>query len=446
MLFVRLATLNAKGLNEKEKQLAILQLLKEKRVNIALIQETNLNIKKEKCFENLWESTSCVFNAGPNQSGNGVAIVSLDPNIIISHAYSDCKGKIISADILIHKEKFRLINVHFPNRDGGKCTDQKKFIESLDIHLQSKDPVIIGGDYNFVENPSVDRYPAPKRNADPTGKLWNEFCNIYDLRDTHIMKCRKPKFFTWRQGKSAASLDRFYVDKNVNIRNIEKYDCTSSDHDLVINELDISHGKRRGKGVWKCNNKVFEMSEFKIDLGVVFAREQMSPEFRTSPVTWWIKIKNKIKTLCIKYSKILQQKENEEKLKLENEVNKYKNAMGNENYEKKYYIAKRKLNDFILKNVKEKLNKQRYRNFGKNYFTTKEFFRQFRKKRRDAQIEKLKNKDGIVKTNTSDLLEIAKDFYTELYRKRNVDKETQKKFLEKVEKKINIADKKINIA
>ena len=50
MLFVRLATLNAKGLNEKEKQLAILQLLKEKRVNIALIQETSLNIKKRKMF------------------------------------------------------------------------------------------------------------------------------------------------------------------------------------------------------------------------------------------------------------------------------------------------------------------------------------------------------------------------------------------------------------
>ena len=66
--------------------------------------------------------------------------------------------------------------------------------------------------------------------------------------------------------------------------------------------------------------------------------------------------------------------------------------------------------------MKEKLTKQRYRNFGSNYFTTKEFFRQFRKKRRDGFIEKLKNKDGEEKTKNEELLDIAKDFYSELYK------------------------------
>ena len=46
MLFVRIATLNARGLSEKKKQLAILKLLKEKKVNIVLLQETNLTAKK----------------------------------------------------------------------------------------------------------------------------------------------------------------------------------------------------------------------------------------------------------------------------------------------------------------------------------------------------------------------------------------------------------------
>ena len=440
MLFVRLATLNTRGLNERKKQLAIVELLKEKKVNIAILQETNLSLKKEKSFEKIWEGTTCIFNAGPNKSGNGVAVISLDPNIHISHASSDCKGKIVSVGVEIHKEKFRLINVHFPNRDGGQCTDQKKFIDNFDIHLQSKDPIIIGGDFNFVENPSFDRYPTPKRNADPAGETWQKFCKIYDLKDSYIMKRHKGKFFTWKQKKASARLDRFYVDKNINIRNIEKYECASSDHDLVINELDISHGKRRGKGVWKCNNKVFEMNDFKTELRFLISKEQELPEYKTDPVNWWIKVKNKIKTLCIKYSNILKQNENEEKLKLENEVNRYKNVLGNENYEKKYFDAKRKLNDFILKNMKEKLIKQRYRNFGKNYFTTKEFFRQFRKARRDRQIEKLKDKEGLIKTDTSDLLEIAKDFYVNLYKKRNVDKEAQKMFLEKIEKKITNAD------
>ena len=78
MLFIRLATLNARGLTVQKKQLAILNLLKEKRVNIVLLQETNLTAKNEESLKKLWESTSCVFNAGPSKSGNGVAVISLD--------------------------------------------------------------------------------------------------------------------------------------------------------------------------------------------------------------------------------------------------------------------------------------------------------------------------------------------------------------------------------
>ena len=90
--------------------------------------------------------------------------------------------------------------------------------------------------------------------------------------------------------------------------------------------------------------------------------------------------------------------------------------------------------------MKEKLIKQRYRNFGKNYFTTKEFFRQFRKKRRDNFIEKLKNVNGESKTDTNDLLEIAHAFYSDLYKKRDTDNATQQFFIDKIQNKLSSAN------
>ena len=89
------------------------------------MQETNLNIKQEYSLKGLWEDANFILNCGPNQSGNGVAIVSLVPNIEMVHAFSDCNGKVMAVDIEMYQEKFRLVNVHFPNRDGGMCKEQK---------------------------------------------------------------------------------------------------------------------------------------------------------------------------------------------------------------------------------------------------------------------------------------------------------------------------------
>lgn len=423
------------------KQLAVYEFLREKNVHIAFLQETNLEVKNEYKLNSLWENSSFILNGGPNQSGNGVAVVSLVPDIKISHAASDCQGKILAVDIEVHGEKFRGINVHFPNRDGGSCKEQRDFIDSLDFYMQTRNPIIVGGDFNFVETPEKDRFPVPKINGDKaTAKHWAKFCTDYEIKEKAFSSFTGRKFYTWRMGKFNARLDRFYGDKNIKFRASEKYDFAASDHDLVVNEIDISQGKSKGKGLWKCNNKVFGMEGFKTDLALLIAKGMTEKDFVTHPDTWWIKMKGSIKTLCIKYSKVLKEKENEEKSKLENDVAKYKNDLENTRNGKKYYEAKKKLNDFLIRNMKEKLNKQKYKNFGNNYFTTKEFFRQFRKKRRENLIEKLKNVNGESKTETNDLLGIAHAFYSDLYKKRDTDKTMQQFFIDKIQNRLSTAN------
>ena len=91
---------------ERAKQLEVYNFLKEKNVHVAILQETNLNIKQEYSLKGLWEDANFILNCGPNQSGNGVAIVSLVPNIEMVHAFSDCNGKVMAVDIEMYQEKF----------------------------------------------------------------------------------------------------------------------------------------------------------------------------------------------------------------------------------------------------------------------------------------------------------------------------------------------------
>ena len=148
-------------------------------------------------------------------------------------------------------------------------------------------------------------------------------------------------------GKFNARLDRFYTGENIKVRTHEKYDFSGSDHDLYINEIDISHEKRKGKGIWKCNNRVFEMDEFKNELKSLMLQRTVNADFDLHPDTWWVKTKDAIKTLCIKNSRLLKEKENEEKQILEDEVQKFKYDLNSSTSGKKYYEAKKRLQVFF---------------------------------------------------------------------------------------------------
>ena len=61
--------------------------------------------------------------------------------------------------------------------------------------------------------------------------------------------------------------------------------------------------------------------------------------------------------------------------------------------------------------------KERYNNFGPNYFRTKEFFRKFKKGQKDSTITKLKDNQGIPHQDPEGILKVGKGLYSNLYKK-----------------------------
>ena len=112
----------------------------------------------------------------------------------------------------------------------------------------------------------------------------------------------------------------------------------------------------------------------------------------------------------------------------------------NENLKHQYQNAKSNLKAFLITKTKEKMVKERYNNFGPNYFKTKEFFRKFKEGQRDAFIEKLKDEHGRTQQTPEAILKTAKDFYDALYRKERVDLIKQERFLNLIQKKITDAN------
>ena len=86
----------------------------------------------------------------------GLAIIAGHKEIEFGQTLRDNEGRVMSVETKIHNQKFHIVNLHAPNTGGGThSSPQTIFFDNLDPFLQTNNPLIIGGDFNFVENPKV---------------------------------------------------------------------------------------------------------------------------------------------------------------------------------------------------------------------------------------------------------------------------------------------------
>ena len=68
---------------------------------------------------------------------------------------------------------------------------------------------------------------------------------------------------------------------------------------------------------------------------------------------------------------------------------------------------------------------------------TKFFYTAEKQNQNKKNITKLKNKNGELKTEDKEILKIAKDFYSDLYKKAQINEQEQENFLNKYDKEIS---------
>jgi len=114
-------------------------------------------------------------------------------------------------------------------------------------------------------------------------------------------------FFTRRQGQVQSRLDRFYVDSNIVTSSEYSRPGLSSDHDIVVLEIQSFCITPHGKGRWKNNAAIYETQAFKTELQFKWQQWLTLQSFLfDSKIEWWIHIKDRIKTLNIIHAKAKQ--------------------------------------------------------------------------------------------------------------------------------------------
>ena len=409
-LYLKIATVNCRGLRDHAKRLAFFTHTRTLDVHVLCLQETYSKPQDELIWQNDWgDKNQAVFNSNAEISRKadaGTAILLNHPSLHFGNIRKDGGGRILAAEIRCDSFVFQVVNVYAYHSSYPKQKREGFFNQIYDfanINLTK----ILCGDFNCVENPTLDRHPA-KISNNTESKHLTELVQIYKMFDC-ATKLQQTKH-TYFSEISSSRIDRIYASNDVNVVSVRVSPNHFSDHKVLIAQVDIPLQTSRGKGYWKNNVTCYENEIFLNDLETkwkFWKKQQKS----LSLVEWWIQVKNKVKKLVIEHSARLKQ----ENSAIENNLKQQLEQLANLPNFKLYSELKKKLAKLQIESFRKKLLKNEQLFQYSNNLATKEFFKQFLQKRQNVTIDELIDDGGISKTTPIDLAEHVQRFYTKLY-------------------------------
>ena len=152
---LRISSLNCRGLKDFGVKKKIIDDLNLHNSDITFLQETHIqSLKETRFWENQFLSKGFWSFGVHNSCGVGILLKNDLLYNLVSFQH-DYEGRFICVDINMNDFELRLINIYAPN----VISERADFITNLHDLVHTKRMVILGGDWNFVENICLDNVP-----------------------------------------------------------------------------------------------------------------------------------------------------------------------------------------------------------------------------------------------------------------------------------------------
>ena len=162
-LYLKIATVNCRGIRDRAKRLAFFTYSSTLDVHVLCLQETFSKPQDESIWQIDWgDKNQAVFYSNAEISRKtdaGRAILLNHPKLQFGNIRKDSGGRILTAEIRCDSFVFQVFNVYAFTSSYPKQKRERFFNRIYDfanINLTK----ILCGDFNCVENPTLDRYPA----------------------------------------------------------------------------------------------------------------------------------------------------------------------------------------------------------------------------------------------------------------------------------------------
>lgn len=211
-IFINLYSINIRGLANRNRGEQALTDLLNGRHNIFYIQETHVykpaQIDK---LNKLWKGQAYWDEGSFNSQGVAILIKDNVP-FKINNLQTSGKGQYIILDGIINEHKFRFVNAYFPHSNQERIA----LIEELHTILPSEATIIMAGDFNFVEDPTLDKQGGQSALAVSTRKAFTALTGEVEIIDLYRNKFPKEKDFTSHRThfRVKTRIDRICTDRS----------------------------------------------------------------------------------------------------------------------------------------------------------------------------------------------------------------------------------------
>ena len=158
--YFHLISLNVRGIRKMEKSQSIFHWLKNQHADITLLQETFLDDVIEKCIKREWNGH--MLSSFGSLHSRGVSILfkkGLDIDIENYHSTTDGRKNLVN--LKIGETKYTIVNIYAPTNEPQKDPFYRKTQKWIQEY--AKYEIIIGGDFNCVQNQEYDTLNVKKR-------------------------------------------------------------------------------------------------------------------------------------------------------------------------------------------------------------------------------------------------------------------------------------------
>ncbi len=258
---LRLVSWNVKGMNNSVKAGKVLLHFQHLKADIMFLQETHLRTADLLRIKRAWMGH--LYHSKFSQRARGAAII-IHRKVMFeeTHTISDPNGRFVVVSGKLHNLPVILVSVYAPNWDNDEFF--VKFFSSLpnvdDHHI------IIGGDFNLVQDVSLDRSSSKQSFLSKSAKVVLDYAFRLGLSDPWRVKYPQDKVFSFfsHVHHTFSRIDFFLLDnKLLNCVNACTYHTVViSDHAPVSIDVVLFPG-RFTPPTWRFDSSRLSDDKFK---------------------------------------------------------------------------------------------------------------------------------------------------------------------------------------
>ncbi|KAL8461410.1 hypothetical protein ACS0TY_032759 [Phlomoides rotata] len=201
---------NVRGSGRKEKRRELRDLIQERRIDVACIQETKMEVMEEKVYKTMWGHRQFEWSYKGAEGNSGGILTMWNPEVFQKISEWHCRGMlVVSGRWLEDDSRCTIVNVYAPNNSTQRG-ELWEVIEAL-AEQNSNEMMCVIGDFNAIRD-DTDRVGRSTHFDDRDMVKFNNMIEGSDLTKIPLVS----RCYTWYRsdGTCKSKLDRLLGNPN----------------------------------------------------------------------------------------------------------------------------------------------------------------------------------------------------------------------------------------